>query len=1208
MDKQMIWRVLDMEPTKDEKLIKARYRELLPLHNPEDDAEGFKQLREAYDEAIRLINAPDEEEGADKPDDAIEHWLDRVREIYPYPEKRIDESLWSELLSDDVCVGLDSFYETRERFLVFLMDHHYLPNKIWQLIDRTFGIKDDKKELLEKFPSNYLQYVLYQTDTETFGDYSIFEKREGFNEESLDKYLMLYFDIFGIYSRTSGEIEIVNSRDDLDDDKKKSETEKLKNELRKLPERIPELAEYGLWHPYEDLLKLRIKLTLKDASGDTKELLERYPDEQLILKICGEYLALQGRWEEARDCWEKILKKEPDNQSAIMDMATYLHHIGEYDAAENMIRDNIGGAGGGPHLRNFFIKLQEDKHEALMKKLNANPADNDTYIEACWSLFHSNRFDETLEMLEKREFEKGTSEYYDYADMLGRIYLEKREFDKAYKWLKEWEKELENLPDDGSEKYGKRKKTLGYQKFVIGQCCFELGKEKTDTSWYKVSEDYLKAALEAEEDTSMHFIYKDQLMQLYLRAGRYEECVDMCDTMLEEDENYIPAYLRRQEAYYHLGNEQGIVDDYHSIIPEVKNYYRTYLLAVRVLIDHAQWEDAESVLKTAKDNMVSHPILDIQKIRILRGRYDDKEHMDEAIDCCNKLIAAFNENPEPPYADDEDRLTIDDAWYQLYCVYAEHNDFKTAFKLINQRLKTGCKHLPTNMLRANMLRMDKRNNEAIKAYKTALELGADEGDVNYYLMLCYRALNDHKKLIEAYEKAIKASPEAEKPRFELALYYKVLFKNEEQTECFDRSAELLTTLIEMSGHPRYYAERAYLYKLRARYSDAIKDLEEALRRDPECRYFYDSSWYDLGDLYFLTGNTEKSMECFEKSRELFDDAHYGAIMQPADVYGSRGEWAKALEWLKNYSDMLLEEPFFAKKYADFHLSCNHPEKAGEIYDILYKNGKIDEIEYHRYILSEIMVSAPQDFDKVFEQTWKAIVKPAHCHDLISFTGVAVRGYLTADQNTIKAVETYIDMGCELLYARQLKKCVKFLEKAKTLHALLGESGYLQNQDARVRNTIEIYRHLALAYKLSGHDKKAAKHAKICMNVLLQKKPAIRKVAEFTYGKRNEEYYLHSFEGKNPYRYKLLASLFLCMGDTDKANKYLDMAESAPLCIDCQHQQCYDALLVRGYAEEIAGRPEEALKYFQRAVEICPSDRENTMGVYVNKEKLKGQDK
>ncbi|MCR5120442.1 MAG: tetratricopeptide repeat protein [Lachnospiraceae bacterium] len=1202
MDKQKVWQVLDMEPTKDEKLIKARYRQLLPLHNPEDDAEGFKELREAFDEAIRLINAPDEKEEENRPDDAIEHWLDRIREIYPYPEKRIDEELWKDILADDVCVGLDSFEEARERLLVFLMDHHYLPHTVWALIDQCFSVREDKKDLLEKFPSNYLQYVFYQIETETFGDYSIFEKKEGFNEESLDKYLILYFELFGIYSRTSGEIEIINSRDDLDEERKKEGTDKLKEELRKLPDRIPELAECGLWHPYEDLLKLRIKLTLKDASGDTEELLNRYPNEMLILKICGEYLALQGRWEEARDCWDRILKKEPGNQAAIMDMATYLHHIGEYDAAENMIRDNIGGAGGGPHLRNFFIKLQEDKHEALMKKLAADPDNDDTYIEACWSLFHSNQFDETLAMLEKREFKKGTSEYYDYVDMLGRIYLEKQDYDKSYRYLKEWEYELEHLPDDGSEKYGKRKKTLGYQKFVIGQCCFELGKIKTDKSWYKVSEDYLKDAISAEEDPSMHFIYKDQLMQLYLRAGRYEECVDMCDNMLEDDENYIPAYLRRQEAYYHLGNEQGIVDDYHYIIGEVKNYYRTYLLAARVLIDHAQWDNAENVLKTAKENLVSHPTLDIQELRILRGKYDDQQHMDEAIEKCNKLIAYFKDNPEPPYADDEDKLTIDDAWYQLYCVYAEHNDFKTALKLINARIKEGCKHLPTNMLRANILRMDKRNHEAIKAYKTVLELGADACDVNYYLMLCYRALNDHKKFIESFEAAIKAAPEAEKPRFELALYYKVLYKNEEQVECFEKSVEQLTKLIEMSGHPRYFAERAYMYKLRARYEDAIADLEEALRRDPECRYFYDSSWYDLGDLYFLTHNTEKSMECFAKSRELFDEAHYGALMQPADVYGSRGEWAKALEWLSAYADRLMEQPFFAKKYADFHLSCGHPEKAGEIYDRLYKEKKIDSIEYHRLILNEIMISAPQDFDQVFKQTWKAIGKDAHVHDYGAYFLTILRGYVSSDKKTIQAVRTYIDMGCELLFARQLDKCISYLKKAGALHAILGESGYLQEPDTWVYNEIEINRHLAMACKLAGKDGAAAKYAKRCLKVLLQKKPAIRKVAEFSYGKRDEVYYVHSFEGKNPYRYKLLASLYLCMGEKDKAMALLDKAESSPLCIDCQHQQCYDALIIRGYAAEIEGNKEEALKYFRKALSICPSDRENSMGEYVNRKK------
>ena len=57
-----IWKILGIEPTKDKKTIKKAYRQQLPLYNPEDDQEGFMALREAYEEALRFAELPDDEE------------------------------------------------------------------------------------------------------------------------------------------------------------------------------------------------------------------------------------------------------------------------------------------------------------------------------------------------------------------------------------------------------------------------------------------------------------------------------------------------------------------------------------------------------------------------------------------------------------------------------------------------------------------------------------------------------------------------------------------------------------------------------------------------------------------------------------------------------------------------------------------------------------------------------------------------------------------------------------------------------------------------------------------------------------------------------------------------------------------------------------------------------------------------------------------
>ena len=55
MDKIEVFRILGIAETKDEKQIKDAYRKKLSVTNPEDDPEGFKLLRGAYEEACRKI-------------------------------------------------------------------------------------------------------------------------------------------------------------------------------------------------------------------------------------------------------------------------------------------------------------------------------------------------------------------------------------------------------------------------------------------------------------------------------------------------------------------------------------------------------------------------------------------------------------------------------------------------------------------------------------------------------------------------------------------------------------------------------------------------------------------------------------------------------------------------------------------------------------------------------------------------------------------------------------------------------------------------------------------------------------------------------------------------------------------------------------------------------------------------------------------------
>ena len=192
MEKELVFQILGISETRDEEEIRQAYRSILKKTNPEDDPDGFKRLRQAYEEALFLISQPEnEEEENSGPKNEVDLWIDRVSELYQNLFSRNKAELWKELLEDPVCEGLDTSLEAREKMIVFLMNHVHLSHEIWKLIDDTFEITSDIETLKDKYPVNFLNYMKYYVENETFIPFELFSFRShnGSTDSEAEEYL-----------------------------------------------------------------------------------------------------------------------------------------------------------------------------------------------------------------------------------------------------------------------------------------------------------------------------------------------------------------------------------------------------------------------------------------------------------------------------------------------------------------------------------------------------------------------------------------------------------------------------------------------------------------------------------------------------------------------------------------------------------------------------------------------------------------------------------------------------------------------------------------------------------------------------------------------------------------------------------------------------------------------------------------------------------
>lgn len=263
------WNVLEISYDSDLKTIKKAYAKLLKSSNPEDDAEGYQRLREAYDAAVKyskknrefindnldknIINKVDINKNEENKSESysneqiifksnldineiynerqdtkidlneqVKQFLNRLNEIYNDMYLRTDLAVWEELLNSDVIWNVNSFPIIEDEIFNFLSKNKYLPAQIWTKLNDNFTWSKNEIKLcdehsaliVDKFLKNLkvpnkLKYDYIRSINPEIADEYLYERQQA--EEALKdkKYVKAYKHLKNANSLFSQDAELL---------------------------------------------------------------------------------------------------------------------------------------------------------------------------------------------------------------------------------------------------------------------------------------------------------------------------------------------------------------------------------------------------------------------------------------------------------------------------------------------------------------------------------------------------------------------------------------------------------------------------------------------------------------------------------------------------------------------------------------------------------------------------------------------------------------------------------------------------------------------------------------------------------------------------------------------------------------------------------------------------------------------------------------
>lgn len=716
MDKIEIFQILEIEEIGDERALKEAYRKKLAVTNPEDNPEGFKRLRSAYEEACRLARQPEETDSEPEDETPSGIWVKKAAQIYGNIRSRQDVEQWKALFEDDCFLSLEDEENCRVKLLRFLTEHYRLPGEVWKLLDKKLSLTSDAAKLREQFPADFIHYILTKCER---GEDVEFWQFEGAEDAPYDLFLQYY-------DRCWQALQ--------------------KNHYEQAEENIRNADALGIRHPVMEICRAE----LLSGQGKVEEALAvlegqrlKYPKDAML-----EYNTAETLWrqkDEGNGSYRlrsaeiyRALREENDNHyMANLRLAEWYYDNGRFQEAKKCA-EKVLAVGGNEEFTELLGKLNREIEKDLEEEWRKS-RDCKAALELCWCYLQDGKICQGINLALKLEKILPPEREAEWNGLMAKLYVEEAEYETSVSMTYLWEQSLEKklLNDKSEEDREKDRDRLKQARMIRMQCNYNLG--------FRDKDKFAEAIREGEailEGNAKDIGVLMEMAQIYTEMQEYEKCEDIVHTLVEDYQIYA-AYAVSLEAYKRQLNAGGVIRAGSICIQYFPTFVKAYEYMAKVYLDLGYGEELEKVFADAEKNGVHSDILEAYQYQLNHFRENSTTNIGDSKQCCqpmgqdilNNSLRVFRKEYRKPV--EEGKLAFYEAGLPKITVYL--NNCPDSYMFVERGIFHRAAH---------------HYEEAKADFEKALSLNPSNPYALNGLSFLYKYLGDYEKALFYIKRAI----------------------------------------------------------------------------------------------------------------------------------------------------------------------------------------------------------------------------------------------------------------------------------------------------------------------------------------------------------------------------------------------------------------------------------------------------------------------